>query len=119
MESKKSHKKEDAGHEEEKTLQELVLNCPMNKYDLILLARRWAHELKTREGETRVLQELIPLAVREILTSKVSAKSIQSLPPLRSAKKTKEAVAAAVLSALQSTSEPAEKETKGKSSSKD
>ena len=67
----------------QESLDKLILNAGVNKYDLIILARRWAHELKSREGEVRSVQELIPDSVRDILTAKVNRKTIQDLPQLR------------------------------------
>ena len=65
------------------SLDKLILDTTVNKYDLIILARRWAYELKSREGEVRSLQELIPDSVRDILTAKVNPKTIRELPQLR------------------------------------
>ena len=64
-------------------LEKLILDSGYNKYDTILLARRWAYELKSREGENRSIQELIPQAVRDILTTKVSRKSVRELPSIK------------------------------------
>lgn len=67
----------------------LVLDTPLNKYDMILLARRWAHELKSKEGETRSLHELINSAIQDILSGDVSHKMVKDLPALRNLKKQK------------------------------
>ena len=65
----------------------LVLDTPLNKYDMILLARRWAHELKSKEGESRTLQELISVSIQDILSGDVSHKMVKELPALRNLKK--------------------------------
>ncbi len=67
----------------------LVLDTPLNKYDMILLARRWAHELKSKEGETRSVHELINVAIQDILSGDVSHKMVKELPALRNLKKQK------------------------------
>ena len=66
--------------------EKLILDTQMNKYDVILLARRWAFELKTKEGETRTMQELIGVADQEILDEKVTAKTILALNHLNTKK---------------------------------
>ena len=96
----------------EKSLEELTLNSPINKYDMILLARRWAYELRSKEGETHSLQELIALAVRDVVTSNVSHKMIRELPVVinKNSKKPKDHTAM-VLAALRATSESESKES--------
>ena len=71
---------EDDGRE---GLDKLILDAAVNKYDLIILARRWAYELKAKEGETRSLQELIPDSIRDILTAKINPNTIRELPQLK------------------------------------
>ncbi len=68
----------------QENLDKLILDSGVNKYDLIILARRWAYELKTREGEKRSLLNLIPESIKDILTSKVDPKTISDLPQLKS-----------------------------------
>ncbi len=67
----------------------LVLDTTLNKYDMVLLARRWAHELKSKEGETRSLHELISSAIQDILSGDISHKMVKDLPALRNLKKQK------------------------------
>lgn len=75
----------------EENLNKLVLGSPLNRYDLILLSRRWAYELKSKDGETRSLQELIQVAIRDIVTNSVNHKMVRELPPFRGYKKQKNA----------------------------
>ena len=82
--------------ENQERLDKLILDAGVNKYDLIILARRWAYELKTREGEVRSVQELIPDSVRDILTAKVNSKTIRDLPQLRFLAKKLKGPAAAI-----------------------
>lgn len=86
---------------EEKTqeiLDKMILDAGVNKYDLIIMARRWAYELKNKEGETRSIQALIPESIRDILTAKVNPKTIWDLPHLKSlAKKLKAPPTIAIL----------------------
>ena len=63
-------------------LEKLILDTSFNKYDIILLARRWAYELKNKEGESRTLQDLIAVAISDILSSRVSHKMVSDLPVL-------------------------------------
>ncbi|MBI1979675.1 MAG: hypothetical protein HYY63_06665 [Elusimicrobia bacterium] len=86
----------------------------INKYDLILLARRWVYELKSKEGETRTLQELIGVAVRDITSGAVSAKTIRDLPPLRTFKKQKSSTQDILQALSQVGTKPSEKESSEK-----
>ena len=81
---------EKAQERTQEILDKMILDAGVNKYDLIILARRWAYELKNKEGETRSIQALIPESIRDILTAKVNPKTISDLPHLKSlAKKLK------------------------------
>ncbi len=89
---------------EEVSLEKLILDTTLNKYDAVLLARRWAYELKAKEGETRTLQDLISVSIRDILGTHVDHKMVFDLPHLKSMKKPKISAAnmhAAVLENLQ------------------
>ena len=100
-----SSKSEKAGPENEKgavlseaeqteVLDHLILNNNLNKYDTILLARRWAYELKSKDQESRSIQELIPQAITDILALRVNTKMVRDLPILRiSVKKQKPTIA--------------------------
>ena len=57
-----------------------ALDTPINKYDLILFARRWAYELRSKEGETRPLQELLLVSIDDILSKRVDPETIRELP---------------------------------------
>jgi hypothetical protein len=78
-------------------LDEMILNSTLNKYDTVLLARRWAYELKSKDQELRSIQELIPQAVRDILGARVSQKMVRDLPVLRPLLKKQKTPAAALL----------------------
>ncbi len=69
---------------DDEVLDRLILDSTMNKYDSILLARRWAYELKGQEAYRALsIQELIPQAVKDILTGKISPKTVMALPNLK------------------------------------
>lgn len=67
----------------QETLDKMILDADINKYDLVILARRWAYELKKKEGETRSAHNLVPDSVRDILMAKVNPKTIMAMPQLR------------------------------------
>ena len=94
---KASKEQEDAGMTPEQTMEKMILDAKGNKYDLIVLARRWAYELKARENETRAIQEIIPDAMHDILTAKVSAKTVRDLPELKLFTKKAKAPTTAIL----------------------
>ncbi len=75
--------------QEEVSLEKLILDTTFNKYDAVLLARRWAYELKAKEGETRTLQDLISVAIRDILGIQVDHKMVFDLPHLKTIKRAK------------------------------
>ena len=106
--------KEIANQQLDGTLEKLMLNTTFNKYDIIVLARRWAYELKAKEGETRTLQELIAVAIQDILSSRVSHKMVWDLPHLIPGRKQKTISAAVLESLSKKVDEPTEK--KGKKS---
>lgn len=85
---------------DDSTLEELILDTPFNKYDAILLARRWAYELKAKDGEIRSLQELIAVATRDILGIRVDFDMVRGLPTVKSMRKPKGLDKAAVLENL-------------------
>ena len=65
------------------TLDKMILDADINKYALVILARRWAYELMKKEGETRSAHNLVPDSVKDILTAKVNPKTIKDMPQLR------------------------------------
>ena len=92
----------------------MILDSGVNKYDLIILARRWAYELKNKEGETRAVQDLIPDSIRDILTAKVNPKTIRELPQLRFLAKKLKGHSTAILDNIVKGSEPGPGEKNGK-----
>ena len=60
----------------------LMLECVKDRYKISYAALRWAKELKKKENLADALPLLIPRAMREILTGKVSIKEIEKLPML-------------------------------------
>ena len=78
-------------------MEQMILNSVLNKYDAILLARRWAYELKSKDQEARSIQELIPQAIKDVLGDRVSHKMISELPVLKPVAKTKKAAASSLL----------------------
>lgn len=61
-------------------LEGMILNCGKDKYKLAYAAIRWAKEIKQKENLPEVVQLLVPRALREILTGKVSIKDVEKLP---------------------------------------
>ena len=100
----------------QETLDKMILNTPINKYDLIILARRWAYELKNKEGENRSAHNLVPDSIKDILTEKVKLKTIKDLPPLRFL--TKKIKGPAILDNIGKNFSEKESEPKGKSKKK-
>ena len=71
-----------------KSLEELVLNTDFDRYKLIPVAARWIEELKYKEEYKGFsIAELIEVALKEILTAKVSIEKIEKLPPKEAKKK--------------------------------
>lgn len=68
---------------------QLILDTTMNKYEVVLLASRWAHELHLQDPGSRSVQELIEQGISDILSGKVDPKKVKSLPPLTILKKQK------------------------------
>ncbi len=48
---------------------------------MVSLATRWAKEIRQRDQSALPAQELLDLALREIMTQKVSLEEIEKLPP--------------------------------------
>jgi DNA-directed RNA polymerase subunit K/omega len=66
----------------ESTVEALMLGANNNRYKLSYAAIRWAKEIKQKENLPDPVQILVPRALREILTGKVSYKEIEKLPIL-------------------------------------
>jgi DNA-directed RNA polymerase subunit K/omega len=63
-------------------LSQLLLDCGKDKYRMVSLATRWAIEVGGRDPNTiRQPEELVSMALREILTGQVSLADIEKLPP--------------------------------------
>ena len=66
----------------EKPLEGLLLECNKDRYKLSYAALRWAKEIKQKENLPDPIPVLLPRALREILTGKMSIKEIEKLPML-------------------------------------
>lgn len=64
---------------EDMSLDELLLNHASKKYYLVNYALRWAKEVKKREDAPKTSQGIMNVALREILTGKVTYKDIDKL----------------------------------------
>lgn len=60
----------------------LMLECVKDRYKISYAALRWAKEIKKKENLPDSIPLLIPRAMRELLTGKVSLKEIEKLPML-------------------------------------
>ena len=76
-------KKEDETIEKtEIPLQQLMLDCKQDKYRMISLTTRWAVEVQKRENQTaHQPDQLVAMALKDILTGKVTLEEIEKLPP--------------------------------------
>lgn len=61
-------------------LEGMVLNCGKEKYKLSYAAIRWAREIKQKENLPDPVQFLVPRALRDILTGKMTIKEVEKLP---------------------------------------
>lgn len=106
----------------DRPLTELMLDCSKDKYRLVTLATRWAQEVKLRDQQSGTTpQELINVALKEILTGQADMGEIEKLPPPpKPDKKLADAAAKAVLdlSPLE-LDEKEEKKSKKKDKEKD
>lgn len=99
-----------------KSLEELTLDSPLNKYELINAVMRWAQELKQKGLVVGDPRQVLEQALKDIITGQISVEQIRKLPvlimkldedkdkPGKNSKTEKE--------------EPAKKEVKGKKSKK-
>jgi DNA-directed RNA polymerase subunit K/omega len=60
----------------------LMLECTKDRYKVAYAALRWAKEIKKKENLADAIPLLVPRAMREILTGKMSIKEIEKLPIL-------------------------------------
>lgn len=58
----------------------LMLECVKDRYKLAYAALRWAKEIKQKENLPDSIPLLVPRAMREILTGKMSIKEVEKLP---------------------------------------
>jgi len=66
--------------DKELPLEALILQCKKERYKMGYASLRWAKEIKQKENLPEPIPLLIPRALREILTQKVSLKEIEKLP---------------------------------------
>ncbi len=60
-------------------LSQLLLDCGKDKYRMVSLATRWALEVQARDPQTpHQAEELVSMALREILTGQVDLEEIES-----------------------------------------
>ncbi len=60
----------------------MLLGCQKDRYKISYAALRWAKEIKKVENLPDPIPLLVPRALREIVTGKVSIKEIEKLPYL-------------------------------------
>lgn len=75
-------KKNNAETDQERPLEAMVLEHQKDRYKLSYAALRWAKEIKQKENLPESVPQLIPRALREILTGKTAIKDIEKLPPI-------------------------------------
>ena len=100
-------------------LSQLLLDCTKEKYRLIALATRWAQEIKVRDQSTLPPQELLDLALREIMMKKVTFDAIEKLPPPPKVEKKDVELTLPTLSLKDLNPEPADKESKKEAEKED
>jgi hypothetical protein len=70
-------------------LPEMMLNTELEKYKLIPAVARWVFELEKREENKGILHpQLMEMALRDLLSGKVTIDEVDKLPPLPAPKKT-------------------------------
>ncbi|MCB4756831.1 MAG: hypothetical protein LHV69_07365 [Elusimicrobia bacterium] len=62
------------------SLEAMILDCKKDRYKLAYSAIRWAKEIKQKENLPDPVPLLVPRAMREILSGKVSLKDVEKLP---------------------------------------
>lgn len=71
------------------SLRELILNHAPQKYYLINCTLRWAKEVAKRKDAPKTAHSLLEVALRDILTEKVTIKEIEKLDAVREEGKAK------------------------------
>lgn len=64
----------------EMPLEALLLSQSKDRYKYSYAAIRWAKEIKLKENLPDPLRNLVPRALRELLTGKVTLKQVEALP---------------------------------------
>lgn len=78
MPREKKHAADAAEQKKDRPLEQLILDQPHGKYNIVELASAWASELHRREENRHLTQvELLDLALTEVLTNKVSPEEIK------------------------------------------
>ncbi len=102
---------------DDEEIRKLILGTTRNRYDVILLARRWANDLKAKNERPRSVQDLIAKALNDVLTGKVTREMVKELPPIVFPKKPKAPPTVAILENIGKEDDD-EGKSKSKSSSK-
>lgn len=97
----------------------LMLECVKDRYKISYAALRWAKELKKKENLADSIPLLIPRAMRELLTGKVSVKEIEKLPMLAQVPAPAPVAAPAAPTITLKPDEETEEEPKSKSKSEE
>ncbi|MFH0807586.1 MAG: hypothetical protein V2A57_04150 [Elusimicrobiota bacterium] len=64
-------------------LAELMLNTKLERYKIIPLIARWAHEIKNKEEFKNLpFDEQMDIAMRDVYSGKVSPEALAKLPPV-------------------------------------
>jgi len=64
----------------ERSMESYIMECSKDRYKLPFAALRWAKEIKQKENLPDPLQNLIPRAMKEILTGKTTIGQVEKLP---------------------------------------
>jgi len=68
---------------QEMPIEQLLLDAKMEKYKLIAIATRWIEEISRKEEyKYLTFNQLLEVALRDILTDKVPIEYIKKLPPI-------------------------------------
>ncbi len=98
-----------------KSLEELTLDSPLNKYELINSVMRWAQELKQKGLVVGDPRQVLEQALKDIIAGQISVEQIRKLPALMKLDEDKEKPEKYSKGERE---EPARKEVKGKKTKK-